>query len=446
MRRHHFAVTRFLTGLSATRWLRVILFVSVLLRVAAALYMGDRVTPLPGTYDQVTYDALAQSLLAGRGFSFAKEWWPATPANTPTAHWSFLYPLYLAAVYGLFGHHPLIARLIQAVASGILLPLLAFRVGRHVLGPKVGLIAAGLSAIYIYLVYYNAALVTETFHTIAILWSLDIALELSQRPTNRRWLEFGLALGIAALLRQVILVFVPVLFIWLLWAGHKHVRLRDLLIPTIVMVALIVPWTLRNYLVFHRFVLLNTNAGFAFFWANHPRHGTDFIPLFSNEEYAALIPQELRGLNEAEMSDALMQRGLGFVVEDPWRYFLLSLSRVKELFKFWPSAGSSLISNLARVLSFGLALPFILHGLFLSRSRWRQCLLLYLFIAAYSLVYLLSWVQIRYRIPMDPVLLVFAGLSLSDLANRFAPWFSRLLPLFSQPSASAHCPTATKDI
>ncbi len=428
------------------RWLALILSVSVLLRFAAALYMGDRVVPLPGIYDQVTYDALAQSLLAGRGYSFTSDWWPATPANTPTAHWSFLYPLYLAAVYGLFGHHPLIARLIQAIVSGILLPLLVFRIGRRVFGSRVGLVAAGLSAVYIYFVYYNGALVTETFHMLAVLWSLDTAFELAERPSRWQWVKLGLALGIAALLRQVVLLFIPVLFVWLLGAGRKRLRLRDFVIPIVVIVALILPWTIRNYLVFHRFVPLNTNTGFAFFWANHPEHGTDFVLLFSNEEYAALIPPELRGLNEAEMSDALLRRGLGFVIEDPVRYILLSLSRIKEFFKFWPSAESSLISNVARVLSFGLALPFIIHGLFLSRFRWRQCLLLYLFIAAYSLIYLLSWVQIRYRIPMDPVLLVFVGLSVLDVVNRCAPRFARRLALFSQPSAKTRRPTTTEDV
>lgn len=412
--------------------LAAILVVSVLVRVVAALYLGDRVEPLPGTHDQLSYDALAQSLLAGRGYSFTQNWWPATPANTPTAHWSFLYPLYLVVVYLPFGYFPLIARLIQAVASGILLPLLVFRIGRRVLGTKAGLIAAGLSAVYIYFVYYSAALVTETFHMIAVLWSLDVALELAQRPSRRQWVKLGLALGIAALLRQAILLFVPVLFIWLLWAGQTRVRLRDLIIPTAVVVALILPWTVRNYLVFHRFVPLNTNAGFAFFWANHPEHGTDFVLLFSNEKYAALIPQELRELNEAEMNDALMRKGLGFVVDDPQRYVLLSLSRTKELFKFWPSAKSSLISNVSRVLSFGLAFPFMLYGLFLSRARWRRCLLLYLFVVIYSLIYLLSWSQIRYRIPVDPVLLIFAGLSVLDLATRFGPRVYRLLPLPSQ--------------
>ena len=79
--------------------LYLILIVAVLFRVVAAFYMGDEVTELPGTQDQISYDALARSLLDGRGYSFTENWYPFTLADTPTAHWSFVYPLYLAGVH-----------------------------------------------------------------------------------------------------------------------------------------------------------------------------------------------------------------------------------------------------------------------------------------------------------------------------------------------------------
>ena len=79
--------------------LTLILVAAVLIRIPIALYMGDQVTVLPGIQDQVSYDALARSLLDGRGYSFTEKWYPFTPANTPTAHWSFIYPLYLAGIY-----------------------------------------------------------------------------------------------------------------------------------------------------------------------------------------------------------------------------------------------------------------------------------------------------------------------------------------------------------
>jgi len=114
-RRSSYWLASYLVGSRSSQLLVAILLLSVVLRLAAAIYLGDQVEILPGTYDQISYDTLAQRLVAGHGFTFATEWWPATRAGEPTAHWSFLYTLYLTAVYWLFGPHPLVARLIQAV-------------------------------------------------------------------------------------------------------------------------------------------------------------------------------------------------------------------------------------------------------------------------------------------------------------------------------------------
>src|SRR6266545_458782 len=102
-------------NMNSKRLLTLILVAAVLIRIPIAIYMGDKITVLPGIQDQVSYDALARSLLDGRGFSFTKNWYPFTPANTPTAHWSFIYPLYLAGIYAITGYHPLAARLVQGI-------------------------------------------------------------------------------------------------------------------------------------------------------------------------------------------------------------------------------------------------------------------------------------------------------------------------------------------
>src|SRR3974377_1927018 len=108
------------------------------------------------------------------------------------------------------------------------------------------------------------------------------------------------------------------------------------------MALLILPWTARNYRVFHQFVLLNTNAGYVFFWANHPIQGTNFKSVLGEGDpsYQDLIPKELLPLDEAALEKALMSRGIAFVSAEPGRYVLLSLSRVKDYFLFWPKADS----------------------------------------------------------------------------------------------------------
>jgi hypothetical protein len=434
--------------LSHKRMLVAILAVSVFLRVAAAVAMGNGVEDLPGTADQHSYHALAQRVLAGHGFSFGEPWWPATRANAPTAHWSYAYTFYLVGVYGLFGVNPLAARLIQAILVGLLQPLLAYRLARSLYRPDVALIGAGLMAVYAYFVYYGAALMTESFYFVAVLAALYFAVGLSGRPPGEEspapsrtaWdLGLGLSLAAAVLLRQVIVVFIPILLAWLIVASRGRVplgrSLRSAATAGAVLVVCILPFTLYSSARFGRFVPLNTNAGFAFFWANHPIHGTSFQSILTQANYGELLPPELRSLDEAALDRALLGRGLGFVLDDPVRYLRLSLSRVADYFMFWPTAESSLVSNVSRVASFGWLWPFMLVGAVQALRRGGSLLraaaspagLLTLFAFVYTSIHLLSWALVRYRLPVDAALLVFAGAAIGEAAEKVrSPWQRRM--------------------
>ena len=442
-------------AISTKMILIAILFLSITLRLLSAVYQGNNVSDLPGVYDQISYDGLARRVVDGFGFSFAEGHWPATPAGEPTAHWSYLYTLYLALIYKLFEPYPLIARVIQALIAGIFQTLLIVRIGSRLFNRTVGLIAAALNAAYIYFFYYAGALMTETFYITCILWTFDVSFRLvymdrnthkvGQTRSRLQWLELGLAIGLTVLLRQLLLLFLPFLFIWIWWnlpqneavSWKRKIHLsaiRGLTISTAVLALLILPFTIRNYRAFGTFVLLNTNAGFAFFWGNHPVHGTHFMPLLSGgaQQYHDLIPTELLSLNEAELDKALLKLGIQFVADDPGRFLLLSISRMKEYFKFWPTAGSGLVSNLSRIGSFGISLPFVLYGLWVtlfhewkfkkSNERWELVLILS-FILVYTAIHLLSWTLIRYRLPLDSLFLIFAAVGIQRLAERYIPSF-----------------------
>lgn len=438
-----------------------ILLVSVLLRITAALYVGNEVVDLPGTADQVSYHNLALRIIGGHGFTFGEPWWPATPPNEPTAHWSYLYTGYLVLVYSLFGPSALAARLIQAVLVGILHPLLAYLLGRQVFSEAVGLVAAALTAVYAYFIYYAANLMTEPFYITAILASLYLAIRLARPHAGEgdppaeaadapvQWklvLLLGLVLGAAVLLRQLFLLVVPFILLWLVLSGRRFVAPAAAIVA--ILAALILPFTAFNYARFDRFVLLNTNAGFAFFWGNHPIYGTQFEPILKSTSYQSLIPPELLSLNEAELDSALLQRGIGFVLEDPGRYALLSLSRIPSYFMFWPSNDSGTISNISRVVSFGLLWPFMLYGLLvvllrkrpLVRSQMRllppsPVVLLLVVSLVYTAVHILTWTLVRYRLPVDAIFLMFAGVAVVHLADR-VPGLRRLVSLVADSRLS----------
>lgn len=424
------------------RWIVLFLLLGVVLRVGIALYLGDEVNAPPNLVDQSSYHNLAARLLEGEGYSFDRSWYPSTPPSTPTAFWSFLYPLFLAGIYLVFGPHPLAARLVQAVLAGILLPWGAYRLAGRLFPerPRVPVLALAAAAGYSYFALYAATLMTESLFIICLLWSLcaafdlDRALAQGERVPVRLALSLGLSLGLATLIRQSILPWAAILFLWLLWRSRLNVptferlnvktqhRYRRALLPLAlagaVIVACILPFTVRNYLVYGRFLLLNSNTGYAMYSAQHPMHGTSF------QEYAAApLPEDLlnRGLNEAELDSELLRRGIRFVIDDPVRYLKLSWSRLLDYLSILPEASTTPLHAVGRIVGYGLYAPFMLYGLILAlaspRTREGSHLAL-LFMLCYSVLHVLTWAMVRYRLPVDAVAMPFVALALDDLLTR----------------------------
>jgi hypothetical protein len=432
----------------------LILILSVLLRVGVAVYYGDQV---PRMQDDCSYSRLAARLVGGHGYSFGQPWYPfSKPAGYPTAQWSFLYTAFVAAIYALFGVHPLAVRLVQAVLGGLLLPWMVYRLTRTLdrAPSATPLLAAALTALYAYFILYAARPMTETFYIVALLWSLEVSLRLERhvregkRPPWPLAVQLGVSLGLAALLRQSILPWVPVLFAWLLWqawrglpdnvkrfnvqtfqpyatlrAGCLNPTLRSgqavptLFVAGVILLAFILPFTLRNYRVYGDFLLLNSNTGYAMYSAQHPMHGTRF-----QEHSAAPLPEDLRSANldEPALDRELMRRGIQFILDEPGRYLLLSLSRVEDYFRFWPTSDSSLLYNVGRVLSFGLYLPFMLYGLYRAVRTpgfVAHNALILIFIPFYTALHIFTWAMIRYRLPVDAVLMPFAALALVEIGE-----------------------------
>jgi hypothetical protein len=420
------------SGRLENRLLVSILLLGAALRVGMAFYLGNQVDPVPAAYDQVFYHDVALNLLAGRGFSFTNPPWPFIEPGAPTAYVPFLYQLFLAGVYKVAGVYPLVARIVQALMCS-LLPWLVYLLTRRIVSGSsaavpsrwqakagaISLTAAAITAFYAYFVFYSAALMTEGLYLLMVAASLLLTYDLagqSMPPSIRRWAAWGLATGVTIVMRQVFMPVSAVLFLWVAWRLRgRHaprVWLPRATVAVAVIAAVILPWTIRNYLVFDRFLLLNSQTGQVFWNANHPYLGTEFegSPMFQ-------IPADLEGTNEAVLDRELMKRGLQLVLDDPMRFVLLSLDRIPRYFWFWPSATSSTLSNVSRTLSFGLFVPFMIVGIVLSLREWRRWSQLYVFILLYSGIHVVSWVQVRYRMPVDLALVPFAALALVALTE-----------------------------
>ena len=275
------------------------------------------------------------------------------------------------------------------------------------------LAAAGITALYPFFVYYSGVLMTEGVYLLTATWALVATVALAEEQTGWRWGVWGLAVGLTVLLRQVFVPLAGLLLLYVLWKSGWRVRWRDLALAGGVVAALILPWTVRNYLVFDRFLLLNSQSGQILWNANHPGQGVHFQPagMFP-------VPADLEGANEVDLTNELGRRAVEIILQDPWRFLRLSLNRLGLYFMFVGSPGSSLLGRAARGFYLVICLPFMVGGLLLSLCEWRHWVFWYLFAAAYTAVHVISWVQYRYRMLVDVALVPFAALAIVALVAR----------------------------
>ena len=384
----------------------IILAVALLLRVAAAIALGDEVRGLSGANDEITYSTLGERMADGHGLTFPTGWYPWIKADAPQAYFSFAMSGGLGMLYSVVGPHPIVARLLMALAGTALVGLI-YLLGRRYFDERVALVGSAISAIYAYLIFYSASLVTEIPFTLAVLASIYFAGSIEREPRLKNWLLLGCSLVIAVHMRMAVVFFIPLLLLWTLYRA-KGAQIRHAALPLAMIAVSIAPATYWNYQTWGKLVPLQTQFGHVFWNGNHPGHEGDFHPFQVFE-----IPADVLALdNDAEITSRLLEMGIANVRKNPGDFLSLTITRLRELFVFWPTEGSSTAANLLRVFSFGLVAPWALGGLALNLKRWKELMPVILFCAAHVGIHAVTWTMIRYRVPMDPFLILLAASAL----------------------------------
>ena len=391
----------------------VILAVALLLRLAAAVALGDEIRGLSGANDEITYSTLGARMAEGHGLTFPTGWYPWIKADAPQAYFSFAMSGALGVLYSIVGDHPLVARLLMALV-GTLVVAMTYLLGRRFFDERVALAGAAISAVYAYLIFYSASLVTEMPFTLAVLASIYFAGSVERAPSLKNWMLLGLALVVAVHMRMAIVFFIPLLLAWTLYRS-RGAQLAHALVPLAMIALSIAPATYWNYQTWGKLVPLQTQFGHVFWNGNHPGHEGDFHPYQVFE-----IPSEVLALdNDALITNRLLEMGIANVKENPGDFLMLSLTRMRELFVFWPTEGSSTAANMLRVFSFGLVAPLALGGLVLNLRRWRELVPVILFVLTHVGIHAVTWTMIRYRMPMEPFLILLAASALVRTQEAF---------------------------
>lgn len=278
------------------------LLLALILGAGVLLRFGRRGIP-DLVYDEKAYSSLATSLWQRHAYD-----------DTYRAPG---YPFFVALVYGIFDRRPGAVFALQALLLLAQLWLtfrLALRITQH---RGQALLTLWLCALWP--PFYEAIpiLNTEILFAVQLGLSFWLLYQAMDRSSWRWSAAAGVALGLAALTKAVLLPFVGLAVLFLLGRSFPRRTAVARSAALILGAALVLtPWTYHNYRVTGTFVPVSTGGGFNFWQGNWP--GLYDHPWKWND-FPAPLDSLVAGKGEVEKDQILLHAALGYVKEDPVR-------------------------------------------------------------------------------------------------------------------------------
>jgi 4-amino-4-deoxy-L-arabinose transferase-like glycosyltransferase len=351
---------------------------------------------------------VAQSLVEGHGFSS-----PFAAETGPTAWYTPVYPLLVAAIFKIFGvYTPASAWVIAAVnsACAALTAVVMIAIGRETVGARAGIIAAWIWALLPYVMQWSVRWVWDTsLSALLVAMAAYATLRTARGARARDFILLGLLWAAIANTNPTLVSLLPFSVAWIWWKLRPRPSAKyGAVVVMVVTVLGCVPWMARNYVTMH-YLGLRSNFGEELYLGNQEGSGGRLVigkhPIWNSEEL-----KEYERVGELAYIAQKRRLALEFIAGHPAEFAESTLKRVAY---FWIGAGddprvhpSNLIAQ--RTLLVTISLLGIWGCSLAVRKKVPGAWLLVSTLIFYPLIFYITHTHVRYRHPLDPILFLGA--------------------------------------
>lgn len=394
----------------------------------------DRLSVVPFEYETGN---IAYALATGKGFSS-----PLHVDTGPTAWLTPVYPAIVAALFKIFGPYTFSAFEAAALLNVFFSTLTCVPIyfaGARIGGPGLGALAAWLWAIFPAAIVIPFEWIWDTSLSAllgaTILWA---TLVVAGSSRARDWCVYGALWGFTLMTNPSLGSLLPFFLVWMAWRARKKsvAWLRNTAFAAAVVFLACLPWTIRNYEDFHALVPLRSTLGLQLWLGNNPFYihewGSWLHPIDNSDERAKFI-----AMGEIPYMREKFSLGLHYVSAFP--------GRVAEL--TWQKFVATWLGTAHPIHDFSAARQFlevavdasntlislgVLGGIVVLLVRRNPYAFPLISVPlAYPCLYYLTIALLRYRHPIDPVLLLLTAIAVGAILPR-----RLFLPAQHPPSAA----------
>lgn len=304
-------------------------------------------------------------------------------------------------------------RLAQALLVVLQCALIASLARRLFRNNLAAFIATCIAALYPFLIFYQGVLLSETLFNTLLLMSV---------AALYRWRERGMQIDVAlvlaclcfalATLTKATLTILPPLLLattaWLAGAGARR-SATILAVASCLFALFMSPWWIRNGVTLGAFVPFTTSSAQNLYLGNNPNNTDGGIDWATNVERArvaaiATLPDELA------RQRAFGKAARDYIVNNPGIFLRNAATKFVRFWNVIPNADQFRGGFYATIsaISFGPVLALAIVAALRLHRQWRMLAPIYLIVGYFTFVHVVTIASLRYRIPLEPLLIVLA--------------------------------------
>jgi hypothetical protein len=200
-------------------------------------------------------------------------------------------------------------------------------------------------------------------------------------------------------------------------SGYKKI-FKYLSVYSVIYIVLLLPWWVHQYEKYGEFVRFSLADGIVLYSGNNPLNTSGGGVGRDNGSSDMNLEQFNYIENPVRRNEAMKKSAIDYIMKNPYRFLELAGVKFTRFWRLWPHAESyqQWYTIAASLLSYGVVLLFAIGFIFRNVGSffWKLTPIFSLF-GYLTLVHMVTIGSIRYRFPLEPFLIVFAGYFLIDI-------------------------------
>ena len=312
-----------------------------------------------------------------------------------------LYPLFLSICF-LIGGFNTLAYFIPQLILSCLTCLLIYLISEQIFNKTVALLAGFAVAFYPDLIFWSSFARTETLFIFLFVLGFLLLIKGNSLKNLPLIYTSAVVFGLACLTRVTFTPFLIILLFWLLHSFSKRKRegLKVVFLFGLIVFAVLLPWGIRNYVLFGEFTVLSEESGI-------------LIGTTENKEQYSEVE-----INRGYNSHASLFLKIPVFIKDNFKVYLKSCWR--RFLIFWSpfTKGMKPLAKVYKGITWLIIFPAAFCGMIISRKkRSYESSLIIIFIIYHSLLHTASFADLGliYRYPIQPFLCIFAAYTFCEI-------------------------------